>query len=96
MSTLFQIESLGTSVTTMEDVFLKVGQREEDLAATKKKGETAVNVFGKDSADTRATQNFVFPLEVGNKLLVSFNRVVSEIPTSIGIFSDYATNDCDH
>ena len=30
----------------MEDVFLKVGQREEDLASEKKKEQTAVNVFG--------------------------------------------------
>ncbi|XP_028967476.1 ATP-binding cassette sub-family A member 1 [Galendromus occidentalis] len=40
------VESLGVSVTTMEDVFLKVGQREEDLPVKEDQGkEAAVDVF---------------------------------------------------
>ena len=42
---LLQIESMGASVTTMEDVFLKVGQREEDLSPTYKE-ESSFSMFG--------------------------------------------------
>lgn len=42
---ILQIESMGASVTTMEDVFLKVGQREEDLAPCVKE-EVSMTMFG--------------------------------------------------
>ncbi|XP_028967478.1 ATP-binding cassette sub-family A member 1 [Galendromus occidentalis] len=40
------IESMGASVTTMEDVFLKVGQREEDLAS-RFEPESSSRLFGR-------------------------------------------------
>ena len=78
-------------MTTMEDVFLKVGQREEDLASREtKKDEASINVFGENRNRRKAATSF---LQRNSEMLITrdcSHRIFPEIRSIAGTFLDIA------